>query len=120
MARQRNEKKAKDPKIKLQQPDRSGPDPTRRTLLDLAEERNLFKEADSINGKKTEEEEADDEALVGRIGESFLWSLSLTMLHFTLDVLVSHQYAIDISWPEIISRAAQAFPSKCFLSAGRI
>ena len=112
MVRQRNERRSKDPKIKLQQPDRSGPNPTHKTLIDLAEERSLFRQADAINGAITEDDEEDGEALVGRLGEAVLWSLSLTMLHFTLDVLVSHQYAVDISWPAIISRAAQAFPSK--------
>ena len=105
--------------IKLKQPDRSGPDPTQRTLIDLAEERSLFKQADAINRGPIEGEEEDGEALVGRLGESFLWSFSLAMLHFTLDVLVTHQYAVDISWPSIISRAAQEFPSNSSLSSRR-
>jgi len=119
MARQRSEQRAKSPKIKLQQPDRSGPDPSHKTLIDLAEERSLFAQADAINVKTTENDDEDGEALVGRLGESILWSLSLAMLHFTLDVLVCHQYAIDISWPEIISRAAQAFPSNPFYPEDR-
>src|SRR3954452_12638469 len=100
MARQRKEK---DVKVKLKQPDRSGPDPSQQTLLDIAEQRGLLK---AHNG---EDEGEDEEPLVGRFGETMLWTFSLTMLHFTLDVLVSHQYAVDIVWPHLIRRAAQAF-----------
>lgn len=98
MARQRKEK---DVKVKLTQPDRSGPDPSQQSLLDIAEQRGLLKDGDT-----------DEEPLVGRFGESILWGLSLTMLHFTLDVLVSNQYAVEIIWRNLITRAAQAFPSK--------
>lgn len=100
MARQRKEK---DVKVRFKHPDRSGPDPSRQTLFDIAGQRGLLKE---------EDEAGDKDVLIGRLGESILWSVSLTMLHFTLDVLVSHQYAIEIVWRELIMRAAQAFPSK--------
>lgn len=104
MARQRKEKEVK---IKLKQPDRSIPDPSRQTLLDLAEQRGLLKQQD-----QEEDDEEDGEPPVGRLGESILWSLSLTMLHFTLDVLVSNQYAMEIVWRDLVIRAAQAFPGK--------
>lgn len=101
-------KERKDAKIKLKQPDRSGPDPSKQTLLDLAEQRGLLK---TQPGEKADELElADDEPLISRFADSILWSSSLTMLHFTLDVLVSHQYAIEIDWPGVMKRAAQAFP----------
>jgi hypothetical protein len=101
-------KERKDAKFKLKQPNRSGPDPSQQTLLDLAEQRGLLK---TQPGQKAEGEELeDDEPLVGRLGESILWSMSLTMLHFTLDVLVSHQYAVEIEWPAIMKKTAQAFP----------
>lgn len=101
-------KERKDAKFKLKQPDRSGPDPSRQTLLDLAEQRGLL---NAQPGEKVDDGELEDEEpLVGRLGDSILWSLSLTMLHFTLDVLVSHQYAMEIEWPAIMKRAAQAFP----------
>jgi hypothetical protein len=90
----------KNAKIKLKQPDRSGPDPSQATLFDIAEKRGLLKEEDA----------AEEEVLVGRLGESILWSFSITMLHFTLDVLVTHQYAQAISWTAIWMRAVQAFP----------
>jgi hypothetical protein len=104
MARQRKEK---EPKIKLKQPDRSGPDPSQQTLFDLAEERGLLK---PLPSDKNGEEEDDEEALVGRLGDAVLWSASLTMLHVTLDVLVTHQYAVQVVWRDILSRALQAFP----------
>lgn len=103
MARNRKEKEPS--KIKLKQPDKSGPDPTQKTLLDLAEERGLLKDQDNAENTKGEE------PLVGRLAEAILWSASLTMLHFMLDVLVAHQYAIAIIWPKLITRTFQAFPS---------
>jgi hypothetical protein len=108
MARNRKEK---IPKIKLKQPDRSGPDPSEQTLLDIAEQRGLLKAQQAA--ETGEEVENNEEPLIGRLGESVLWSVSLTMLHFTLDVLVAHQYAVAIKWPELITRSFQAFPSSC-------
>jgi hypothetical protein len=101
MARHRKEK---DPKIKLKQPSRSVPDPSHETLLDMAEKRGLLKPQEDGMGE-------DGQPLVGRLGESILWSISLTMLHFTLDVLVANQYAVEIKWPAIMTRAGTAFPS---------
>ena len=103
MARQRKENNVK---IKLKQPDRSGPDPSEETLLSIAEKRGLLKSPD--DGLK---DENLDEPVIGRLAESILWSITLTMLHFTLDVLVTHQYAVELSWPVIVKRSAQAFPS---------
>jgi len=99
--------KEKEPNIKLAEPDRSGPNPAQQTMLDLAEQRGLLKEemGDQNGGD-------DEEPSVGRLGESILWSISLTMLHFTLDVLVANQYAMQIIWPDLISRTFQAFPSE--------
>ena len=105
MPRQRKEK---EPKIKLKQPDRSGPDPSAETLLAIAEQRGLLK----IPQEEDEFRENEDEPPTGRLADSILWSISLTMLHFTLDVLVSHQYAVAISWPVMFKRAAQAFPGE--------
>jgi hypothetical protein len=101
-------KKEKDAKIKLAHPDRSGLDPSQETLLEVAEKRGLLK------AQQAAEEGLDEsgEPLVGRLGESILWSISLTMLHFTLDVLVANQYAVAIKWPALFARTAQAFPSE--------
>lgn len=109
MARNRKE----GPRLKLKQPDRSGPGPSYQTLLDLAEQRGLLKDSDdrnktSVHGVGVDE---DEEALVGRLGESILWATSLTMIHFTLDVLVASQYAVNTDWGQLGLRTAQAFPS---------
>jgi hypothetical protein len=105
MPRQRKEKEFK---IKLKQPDRSRPDPSAETLLSIAEQRGLLK----TRRGEDDSGENEDEPPTGRLADSILWSISLTMLHFTLDVLVTHQYAVAISWPLIFKRAAQAFPGK--------
>lgn len=127
MARRRREPSPSS--IKLKQPDRSGP--SEKTLLELAQERGLFDQA-----KKREEEigkkaapiriprprkdsdaadDEDDDDEVGltpgaeRVLETMLWTMSLSMLHFTLDVLVYHQYSVDrIVWPNIWLRFVQA------------
>ncbi|KAI1773659.1 hypothetical protein F4818DRAFT_97388 [Hypoxylon cercidicola] len=110
MVRTRKERKAAGD-IKLAHPDRSGV-PSEDTLLKLAQDRNLFEQAEQQTGK-TKEDEPEDDALISptadRIMEAILWSASLSMLHFTLDVLVQHQYAISIIWPQIIIRTMQAF-----------
>ncbi|KAI1456724.1 hypothetical protein F4805DRAFT_458514 [Annulohypoxylon moriforme] len=106
MVQTRKERKAAE--IKLAHPDRSGP--SEETLLKLAEERDLFKQAEQHNGKQSNESD-DGEPLsprAERIMDAILWSVSLSMLHFTLDVLVQHQYAISIIWPQIIIRTMQA------------
>ncbi|KAI1637106.1 hypothetical protein F4809DRAFT_341001 [Biscogniauxia mediterranea] len=103
--------------IKLAQPDRSGP--TEATLLQFAQERELFEKADkkqkknrgNDHGQDGDDGDEDKAALsprAERIMEATLWTVSLAMLHFTLDVLVQHQYAIDISWPQIVRRSIQA------------
>jgi len=132
MARRRREPSPSS--IKLRHPDRSGP--SEKTLLELAQERGLFDQAKKREeeiGKKAapiriprprkddsdEEEDEDDDDEVGltpgaeRVLETLLWTMSLAMLHFTLDVLVYHQYSVDrISWPNICQRFAQAFLGK--------
>ncbi|KAI0976350.1 hypothetical protein F4678DRAFT_221927 [Xylaria arbuscula] len=115
MVRTRKERKAAA-EIKLAQPDRS--DPSEQTLLDMAQERNLFEQADQhpANRRKRSEDDDDDDDNDGdqlsptaeRIMDTLLWTVSLAMLHFTLDVLVQHQYAMEISWPQIVTRALVA------------
>lgn len=105
----------KDAKIKLAHPDRSGPDPSQETLLEIAEKRGLLKAQQEAEGGLDE----SGDPLVGRLGESILWSISLTMLHFTLDVLVANQYAVAIKWPALFARTAQAFPSRLQTSIAR-
>lgn len=108
-------RKNKAPEIKLAKPDRSGPDPTHETLLDIAAQRNLSR---AQQKREQEIKSAEVEILVGRLGESILWSTSLTMLHLTLDVLVANQYAEDIDWSRLARRTGQAFPSEPLPSSG--
>lgn len=119
MPRQRKEKKAKD--IKLRQPDRSGP--TEKTLLQMAEDRNLFNMADQQQRKnkapeKDEDAEDDDDdeddgpqglsSSADRVMDTILYAVCLAMLHFTLDFLVQHQYAMEIDYKKLTERAVQA------------
>jgi hypothetical protein len=105
MARRRVQKDAAVPKIQFSHPDRSGPDPSQETLLDLAAQRGLLNTTSRRDGEHVE----DLDPPIGRVGESVLWGISLAMLHFTFDVLVQHQYAVGISWPKIISESMRAF-----------
>ncbi|PSR77813.1 hypothetical protein BD289DRAFT_377434 [Coniella lustricola] len=114
----RKERRAKD--IKLSHPDRSGP--TEKTLLQMAEERNLFNMADeqqlrndSILGKATKirpgEKNQKEELLsssADRVMEAALYAVCMAMLHFTLDYLVQHQYAMQIEMPKILQRTLVA------------
>ncbi|TVY38140.1 hypothetical protein LSUB1_G002849 [Lachnellula subtilissima] len=112
MARNRKEK---DLKIKLKQPDRSGPDPSQETLLQLADQHGLLNIPQAVGNDKAEPAE-DEEPLIGRLPESIFWSVSLTMLHFTMDVLVARQFAVEMEWDNLMTRSAQAFPGS--ISAG--
>lgn len=113
MARQRKEKSAKD--IKLKHPDRSGPDPTEKTLLQLAEERQLFQQAQQREkqlGKKTPGNVKNEDLLSPgeeRFIEAVLYTATLAMVHFTFDVLVQHQYATEIDWQTVCIRTALAW-----------
>lgn len=120
MARQRRQKDVSSSDIPLAHPDKSGPDPSRQTLLNLAAERGLL-DAETQN-RKTGKLPAgvvplrDEQPLIGRFGEAVLWSSSLAMLHFTLDVLTQHQYAEVLSWPRVITQSLQAFGGMSLLS----
>ncbi|KAI2626184.1 hypothetical protein GGS21DRAFT_276646 [Xylaria nigripes] len=115
MVRTRKERKAAA-EIKLAHPDRSAP--SENTLLNLAQERNLFELADQHPANRHKRKvnsraggDRDDGELsptADRIMETLLWTVSLAMLHFTLDVLVQHQYAVEILWHQIITRALLA------------
>lgn len=116
MVRTRKERKAAA-EIRLAQPDRSGP--SDQTLLDLAQERNLFEQAErhpaNQRRRKGGHGDGDDGELsptADRVMDALLWTVSLAMLHFTLDVLVQHQYAVEIVWPDIVTRALKALVGK--------
>ncbi|KAF2678590.1 hypothetical protein K458DRAFT_137342 [Lentithecium fluviatile CBS 122367] len=86
----------------LKHPDYSGP--KGKTLFELAEER----QKELNKGKPGFA--ADPEDPVGPFGDAILYSISMAMLHFTLDVVVYNQYREAIVWNEIFKRAASAFP----------
>jgi hypothetical protein len=117
--------------IPLSRPSRDGPGG--KTLIDLAQERQLFQQArerEAQLGKgKTgaaagqtsllSNDEVDEQLMspgLARILESLLWGSCLSMLHFTLDVLVQHQYAVSLVWRSVIVRSAQAFAGELFLA----
>lgn len=101
--------------VPLAYPDPSALDINRETLLDLAEKRGLLAQqkhkvsSSSGQGEDVDEDE-EEEAIVGRFADAFLWSISLMMVHFTLEFIVQHQYAVEISWPDITSKTTKAFP----------
>ena len=93
----------------LKHPDTSGP--KGKTLFDRAEERQ--RELDIQAGKipaNSGSTLAGEEDPIGPLGDAILYSISLTMLHITLDVIVYSQYREDIIWSEIFKRAATAMP----------
>lgn len=94
--------------VRLGQPDRSGPDPSRETLLDIASKRGLL----NTNDRSEQSREDVLDPPIGRLGEAVMWSISLAMIHFTFDVLVHNQYAVEIKWPNIFKQSFQAFAGK--------
>lgn len=126
MARQRKEKSIKD--IKLKHPDRSGPDPSQKTLLEIAQERRLFQQADerqqaNDNNKskvvmtKSGPVPEDDMLSPGaeRVLEALLWTSTLAMLHFSFEVLVQNQYGTEVKWPKVFQRSAAAWARTSYL-----
>ena len=47
---------------------------------------------------------------IGPFGQALFFTLTLSMLHFTLDVLVHHQYRQEIGWDLIIQRTLITLP----------
>ncbi|KAJ9656561.1 hypothetical protein H2201_008494 [Coniosporium apollinis] len=103
-----------DMDFKLKQPDRSGP--KGKTLYELAEERRELLAKGQPFEKTEHPAKAQDgdfmfnDDPLGPGGEAILYASSLSMLHFTLDVLVYNQYRQEIIWSEIFRRVATVFP----------
>lgn len=108
------------PKIKLAQPDRSGP--KGKTLLDLVEERKDLLEKGQPFDKQYDDGQIrgesgnilqaglmDDEP-IGPVGDAIFWAVCLAMFHFTLDVLTFQQYRQEIEWSPILQRTALVLP----------
>jgi hypothetical protein len=112
--------------IPLSQPDRSGP--KGKTLLEIADERTSARQGIMASGQPFQKSlgdglardengrvllparDAQQEQVIGPVGESFFLATSLAMIHFTLDVLVFNQYAQEIVWSSIVQRTALAYP----------
>lgn len=115
------------PKIKMEQPDRSGP--RSKTMLDLYDEKkSLIDKGQPFDAKYDDAKVRDeggnileaglggpDDEPIGPLGNAVFWSLSLSMIHFTLDVLVYQQYAQEISWSAIFQRTALILPVLFFI-----
>ncbi|KAF2720395.1 hypothetical protein K431DRAFT_339444 [Polychaeton citri CBS 116435] len=108
------------PKIKMEQPDRSGP--KTKTLLDVYEEkRELLDKGQPFDSKHNDGEVRDESGNIldaglgpseplGPIEQAIFWAVLLSMLHFTLDVLVYNQYRQELEWWSIWSRTLTVFP----------
>ncbi|CZT19882.1 uncharacterized protein RCC_05738 [Ramularia collo-cygni] len=110
----------KVPKLKLAQPDRSGP--KGKTLLDVYEDKKSLldkgrpfdaKYSDGVprgeSGNILDVGLGENEP-IGLVGEAVFWSVCLVMFHFTLDVLVYNQFAQEIVWPAVIKRTFTMLP----------
>ena len=51
-----------------------------------------------------------DDELLGPLGQALFNAVTLTILHFTLDVLVHHQYRTEVGWNQIFLKTLTAFP----------
>lgn len=91
----------------LKHPDRAGP--KGKTLFELADERQRELDAAKPKSRIVAAQEALNEP-VGAAGDAILYAISMTALHFTLDVIVYNQYREAILWDDIFKRAATAAP----------
>lgn len=108
------------PKIKLAQPDRSGP--KSKTLLDLYDDKKALLEKGQPFDKQYDDGLVRDEGgnileaglgdgePIGPIGEAIFWAVCLAMFHFTLDVLTFNQYRQEIEWQPIFKRTGLVLP----------
>lgn len=94
--------------IPLAQPVRS---PAAKTLVELAQERQLFDKA-AQRAAGGHADGADGDAVLGPFANAVFTAITLTILHFTLDVLVHHQYAQTLAWSSIWRRTALGFPGE--------
>jgi hypothetical protein len=108
------------PKLKMAQPDRSGP--KAKTFMDIYEEKkHLLDQGQPFDNKYQDglvrdesgnilEAGLGDDDPIGPVGNAVFWALTLAMVHFTLDVLVYSQYRQEIEWREISWRTAVVAP----------
>jgi len=104
--------KSSSVEMKLSHPNRSKP--KTKTLLEIAEEKRAQLEKEYPDKLKSSiPEYEDEEESLGPLGESIVYSVALSIIHFTLDILVFYQYRREIEWKEIFFRAARVLPALC-------
>ncbi|KAL5598688.1 hypothetical protein BROUX41_003399 [Berkeleyomyces rouxiae] len=92
--------KDKDPAISKVKINHAGGQTTYSTAEDGDDEANDSDDSDDGEGLTPGQE---------RFMDCVLWTMSLTMVHFTLDVFVYNQYGQDLEWRAILSHAPPAF-----------
>ena len=82
--------------------------PKAKTLFEIAEEKRAQLEKEYPDKFKSDEDES-----LGPLGESIVYSVALSIIHFMLDILVFYQYRREVEWKEILFRAARVLPALC-------
>ena len=112
----------KMPKLKMAKPDYDARPAKGTTLLDLYEQKKeLLEKGQPFDNKYSDgiprgesgnilDVGLGDNEPISPVGNAFFWSVCLTMLHFTLDVMTYNQYAQDIIWPAIFRRSGTILP----------
>lgn len=110
------------PTLKMAQPDRAKP--KGKTLIDLYNEKKaLLEQGQPFDSKHSDGQARDeggnileaglggpDDEPIGPLGQAVFWSVTLGMLHFTLDVLVYNQYRQEMEWRPIFQRTLTILP----------
>jgi hypothetical protein len=108
------------PHLKMGQPDRSRP--KAKTFMDLYEEKKALLDQGQPFDSKYEDGLVRDEGgnileaglgdgePIGPIGNAVFWAITLSMVHFTLDVLVYSQYRQEMEWVPIMRRTFFILP----------
>ena len=81
-------------------------DPTGEEVPGASQPGNVAENDNDNNNDDNDEEEM----MFSALGQALFTAASLSMLHFTLDLLVRHQYAQDIDWSEMRWKTGKAFP----------
>ncbi|KAI9846959.1 MAG: hypothetical protein M1837_003315 [Sclerophora amabilis] len=68
------------------------------------------KESEQGKGNELEHKKEEVDEPIGHFASSVFFTITLLMLHFTLDVLVHHQYRQEIGWGMILWRIGMASP----------
>lgn len=83
------------------------------TLIQLVDKQYRNDPAFRVSSRDGEDSKGENKAekiTTTPIENALFFAGSLTMLHFTLDVLVYHQYGQEVEWSNIWWRTAKSFP----------